>query len=214
MKFKFKSVFSIVTLGVSVIGIFLILKKPAPVAQPQTPAAIKANAQSFEQKMEALERVPQSVSPQDAVMQPAADSVSASQKAELHLTADEVDAALAQSLKAASSNKPALDTDVGTDGPVIKDQEVGFEGDVVHGQFLAQIAGKDVWVTISGHLGSKDGYATFNPTEFKVGEMNIPVSLVNPSLQKRLAEQHEQLKLPDYVGDLRVQDGELILRQK
>lgn len=202
------------TLGVSVIGIFLILKKPAPVAQPQTPAAIKANAQSFEQKMEALERVPQSVSPQDAVMQPAADSVSASQKAELHLTADEVDAALAQSLKAASSNKPALDTDVGTDGPVIKDQEVGFEGDVVHGQFLAQIAGKDVWVTISGHLGSKDGYATFNPTEFKVGEMNIPVSLVNPSLQKRLAEQHEQLKLPDYVGDLRVQDGELILRQK
>lgn len=202
------------TLGASVIGIFLLLKKPAPVAQPQTSAAIKANAQSFEQKIEELELVPQTVSPQDAVMQPAADSVPASQKAEVHLTSDEVDAALAQSLKSANPSKPALDTDVGSDAPVIKDQEVGFEGDVVHGQFLAQIAGKDVWVTISGHLGAKDGYATFDPTEFKVGEMNIPVSLVNPSLQKRLAEEHEQLKLPDYVGDLRVQDGELVLRQK
>jgi len=130
------------------------------------------------------------------------------------LTSDEVDAALAQSLKSANSSKPALDTEVGSDAPVIKEQEVGFEGDVVHGQFLAQLAGKDVWVTISGHLGAQDGYATFDPTEFKVGEMNIPVSLVNPSLQKRLAEQHEQLKLPDYVGDLRVQDGELILRRK
>ena len=214
MKFKLKSIVSIVSLGASVIGIFLILKKPAPVAYPQTSAAIKANAKSFEQKMEELERVPQTLSPQDAVMQPAADSVSASQKAEVHLTSDEVDAALAQSLKAAGSSKPALDTDVGTDGAVIKDQEVSFEGDVVHGQFLAQVAGKDVWVTISGHLGAKDGYATFDPTEFKVGEMNIPVSLVNPSLQKRLAEQHDQLKLPDYVGDLRVQDGELVLRQK
>ena len=203
-----------VSVCASVVGIFLLLKKPAPVALPQTSAAIKANAQSFEQKMEELERRPQSVSPQDAVMQPAADSGSASQKAEVHLTSDEVDAALAQSLKSANSSKPALDTEVGSDAPVIKEQEVGFEGDVVHGQFLAQLAGKDVWVTISGHLGAQDGYATFDPTEFKVGEMNIPVSLVNPSLQKRLAEQHEQLKLPDYVGDLRVQDGELILRRK
>jgi len=80
--------------------------------------------------------------------------------------------------------------------------------------FPGLLAGKDVWVTISGHLGSKDGYATFDPTEFKVGDMNVPVSLVNPTLQKKLAEQHDQLKLPDYVGDVRVQNGELVMQQK
>jgi hypothetical protein len=72
-----------------------------------------------------------------------------------------------------------------------------MDGDVVHGRFLTQIAGKDVWVTISGHMGEKDGYATFDPTEFKVGDMNVPVSLVNPALQRKLAEQRDRLKIPN-----------------
>jgi len=98
--------------------------------------------------------------------------------------------------------------------PNILDQQVSFDGDQVHGQFLTTIAGKNVWITVSGHLGSKDGYATFDPTEFKVGDLNIPVSLVNDALQKRLAEQRGQLKLPDNVGGLKVENGELVLTQK
>src|ERR1700688_144457 len=98
--------------------------------------------------------------------------------------------------------------------PPIKEQQVSFDGDVVHGQFLTVIAGKDVWVTVSGHLASKDGYATFEPTEFKVGGLSVPVSLVNPALQKKLAEQRDRLKLPDYVGDMKVQNGELVMQQK
>ena len=47
-----------------------------------------------------------------------------------------------------------------------------------------------------GRLGEKDGYATFDPTEFKVGDLDVPVSLVNPALQKKLAEQRDRLKLP------------------
>ena len=90
----------------------------------------------------------------------------------------------------------------------------GFDGDVAHGQFLTQIAGKDVWVTLAGHLGSKDGYATFDPTEFKVGDLNVPVSLVNDALQKKLAEQHDQLKLPNNVKDLKVENGELVFVEK
>ena len=80
-----------------------------------------------------------------------------------------------------------------------------LEGDVAHGQFLTQVAGKDIYVTLAGHLGSQDGYVTFDPTEFKVGDLSIPVSLVNSALQKKLAEQRDQLKLPDGVGSLRVQ---------
>jgi hypothetical protein len=91
---------------------------------------------------------------------------------------------------------------------------VSFDGDVAHGQFLTQIAGKDVWVTLSGHLGSKDGYATFDPSEFKVGDLNIPVSLVNDALQKKLIEQRDRLKLPDNVGGMKVENGELVMTQK
>ena len=93
-------------------------------------------------------------------------------------------------------------------------QVLYVDGDVAHGQFLTQIAGKDVWVTLSGHLGSKDGYATFDPTEFKVGDLNVPVSLVNDALQKKLNEQRDRLKLPDHVGGMKVENGELVMTQK
>ena len=63
-------------------------------------------------------------------------------------------------------------------------------------------------------MGAKDGYATFDPTEFKVGDLSVPVSLVNDQLQKRLQEQRDRLKLRDFVGDLRVEKGELVIREK
>jgi hypothetical protein len=81
--------------------------------------------------------------------------------------------------------------------PNIKDQQVTMDGDTVHGKFLTEIAGKEVWVTISGHMGEKDGFATFDPTEFKVGDLDVPVSLVNPALQRKLAEERDRLKVPN-----------------
>jgi hypothetical protein len=47
-----------------------------------------------------------------------------------------------------------------------------------------------------------------------VGDLNVPVSLVNPALQKKLAEQRDRMKLPNNVGDLKVQNGELVMQQK
>jgi hypothetical protein len=46
-------------------------------------------------------------------------------------------------------------------------------------------------------MGEKDGYATFDPTEFKVGDMEVPVSMVNPLLQRKMAEERDRLKLPN-----------------
>ena len=222
MKLKLDRIISIATLGASLVAIILVLKKPTPVAHPQTPAAIAANAQAFGQKMEQLEQAARQVptaSPSSGNFQPAPSAnqgvASSSQpKAEVHINSDEIGAALAQAAGAAGTGELSADSNIGSGAPTIKDQQVSFEGDVVHGQFLAEIAGKDVWVTVSGHLASKDGYATFEPTEFKVGDLNVPVSLVNPALQKKLAEQRDRLKLPDYVGDVKVQNGELVMQQK
>src|ERR1700686_855687 len=215
MKIKLGTIVRIATLLTSVVTLVMVLKKPVPVAQPQTPAAIAANAQSFGQKMEQFEQAAQQGSPAGGSYQAAAspdrETILPQAKAEVHLNSQEVGAALAQ---ATGSGQLTADSNIGSAAPTIKDQQVSFEGDVVHGQFLAEVAGKDVWVTVSGHLGSKDGYATFEPTEFKVGDLNVPVSLVNPALQKKLAEQQDRLKLPDYVGDVRVQNGELVMQQK
>ncbi len=227
MKIKLDRIISIATLVASIGAVFLVLKKPAPVAQHQTPAAIAANAQSFGQKMEQFEQATQSASPAPTISYqngPAQRQQAASYvplgspaKAEVHLNSDEVGAAIAQAVGAAGaagSAELSPDSNIGSGTPTIKDQQVSFDGDVVHGQFLTEIAGKDVWVTVSGHLASKDGYATFEPTEFKVGDLNVPVSLVNPALQKKLAEQRDRMKLPDNVGGMKVENGELVMQQK
>src|SRR2546426_6705997 len=205
MKGNVRRIISAAMLLTSVTAIFLVLKKP--VAQPRPVAAAAANAQSFQEKLLQLDRAKQ---PGEA-------------PAEVHLSSDEVSAAMAQAAGAippaavgGSSIAPASSPDVAstTGQPEVKDYQVNFDGDIARGQFLTQVAGKDVWVTLAGHLGSNDGYATFVPTEFKVGDLNIPVSLVNDALQKKLIEQRDRLKLPDNVDSIKVENGELVMTKK
>jgi hypothetical protein len=238
MIIKVDRIISIATLVASLVAVLLVLKRPAPVAQRQAPAAIEEHARSFDQKMAEFDQAtsqgssngpysgqPASGSSSDEQLsagQTSANPNSAYQaspstqneKPEVHINSDEVSAMLAQALGTAGGAGLSPDSNVGIGAPVIKDQQVSFDGDLVHGQFLTEIAGKDVWITISGHIGQKDGYATFDPTEFKVGDLNVPVSLVNPALQKKLAEQHDRLKLPDNVGGMKVENGELVMQGK
>jgi hypothetical protein len=217
-KLKIDRIISIATLLASVLAIVLVLKKPAPVGVPQPPAAIAAHAQSFDQKMAEFQAAVAQSSvttqttgvalPGTPVGAPSADI----SKPEVHITSDEVGAVLAQSLGNVEQLTP--DSNIGSGAPSIKDQQVTFDGDVVHGQFLTELAGKDVWITVSGHLGDKDGYASFEPTEFKVGDLSVPISLVNPALQKKLAEERDRLKLPDGVGGIKVENGQLVMQGK
>lgn len=210
-KYHIDRILSIATLLASLVAIVLVLKKPAPVAQKQPPAAIAEHAQSFDQKMAEFQQATQ---PQPSSSS-AGSSSSQNPKAEVRLNSDEISAVLAQSLgNAGGTASLTPDSNIGNAAPTIKDQQISFDGDLVHGQFLTEVAGKDVWITISGRIGEKDGYATFDPTEFKVGDLSVPVSLVNPTLQKKLAEQRDRLKLPDNVGAMKVENGELVMQQK
>jgi hypothetical protein len=214
-KWKWDRMISVATLGSSLIAIVLVLKKPHPVAPPMPAAVAAAKAESFQEKVEQFEQ------PKQPGQAPA----------EVHLSSDEISAAFAQaagmipipqtqSQQTASGLSPSsvpptsADAAFGPGQPEVKDYQVNFDGDVARGQFVTQIGGKDVYVTLAGHLGSKDGYATFDPTEFKVGDLSIPVSLVNEALQKRLTEQHDRLKLPDNVDGIKVENGELVMTGK
>jgi hypothetical protein len=215
MKIKIDRIISIATLTASVVALILVLKKPTPVAAPLPAPAVAANAQSFQNKI-------------DQLAQAQAQGQSG---AEVRLNAQEVAAALAQASGALSAepasgeaSPPAgggqsspngsLSGDLGPGDASVKDYQVNFEGDVAKGQFLTHIAGKDVWVTLEGHVGSKDGYATFEPTKIKIGDLEVPVSLVNDQLQKRLLEQRDRLKLPENVGGIKVENGEVVVTNK
>ncbi len=230
-KWKLDRIISIATLLSSVVAIVLVLKKPAPVAPPQPLANAAANVQSFEAKVEQLEQ------PKEPGQPPAEVRVTADEiRAAMAQAAGAIPLATAQVSGAASASPslpsasaqtppqpaPGLPTSVPSSAdspfaagtPDIKDYQVTFEGDIARGQFVANLGGKDVYVTLAGHLGSQNGYATFDPTEFKVGDLSIPVSLVNDALQKKLNEQRDRLKLPDNVGGIKVENGELVMTQR
>jgi len=174
-------------------------------------AEVAAHAESFQQKVESLAPPASTNVDEVPVPQPAS---------QVSLSTEEVQAALAQAndpVVAAAVGKAAQSAQadsseqisLGSSAPVVT-----FENDVVKGQFQTELAGKSVVVTVSGHLGAKDGYATFDPTEFKIGDMPVPVSLVNEALQKKMLEQRDRMKLPDFISDIGVQNGQLVIKRK
>ena len=215
---KLQRIISFATLAISILTLVLVLKRPAPVAPMLAPAAAAANAQSFQEKVNQL----------------AQPKTPGEGQSEVRMNSGELSAALAEAagLMPAAANSASGAPSGSSSGtpsstspaspamafpgavPNIKDYQVSMDGDIVRGQFLTQIAGKDVYLTLAGHLGSKDGYATFDATEIKVGDLSVPASLVNEVLQKKLTEQRDQLKLPNNVKDIKVENGELVFVEK
>ena len=208
MKITVKRIITALTLTGAVITVYQVLSKPQPVREPLAPETVRASAVSFDQKLQELS------TPRTPDRAPL----------EVHFTSDEVSAEVTQNLASPATPAPASKPDnsqptspnsVVSPGAVnVESYQVKLDGDIARGQFLSEIGGKDVYVTLAGHLGSQDGYVTFDPTEFKVGDLSIPVSLVNSALQKKLAEERDELKLPAGVATLRVENSELVITQK
>ena len=200
----------------AIIAIFLAFKSPSNPG-PQIDHAVQhQQAQLFEEKISSLESAHQQGS-----------------EAEVSLESGEVNAAIAQSLASPEAqarvkanvapaavnpgNKPANSSQADNSGDgQIKDARVEFSSDFITGYFTTQQYGKELHLTVSGRLGCKDGYATFEPTAFKIGDLSVPVSFVNPTLQKKLSEPetHEKLKLPEFVADLRIVNGRLFVVER
>jgi len=114
-----------------------------------------------------------------------------------------------------SENPAPTESEVGG-APDAKDVQVAFIGDEVIAQAKTRRYGRDIYVTVRGRLGADHGYLKFIPTGFKIGNLTVPVSLVEGPLNKKLAEPetHEKLRLPPFVADLRIENGELVIVQK
>ena len=196
-------------LASTLLGLYLLIKTPSRLsAQPQPVATVVAeNAKSFDSKLASLQEAHQR----------------GEAGAEVRMTADEVTAAVAASTPAQLTTTVARDPNSGNapagltpEQVPVQQTQVLFEGDEVKCQFAADLYGKQMYVTMSGRLGAADGYVTFQATSFQIGSMPVPISLVQSTLDKKLAEpeNREKLRLPDFVKDLRIENGELVLIEK
>jgi hypothetical protein len=186
-------------LAALVVVIILLLQKPQPVAAAMTQADRREKLQDFDSKLQDLE-----------------SSRERGDIAEAQFTAAEINAMFQARTQARPRGEAPSrnETTAAPDQvPEIRAAQVSFLDDQVTGQFVTDLYGKNVYVTVSGRLGVSNGYVTFDPTAFKIGDMPVPVSLVNSRLQSKLQEpeNHEKLKLPDYVSDLRVEQGQLVM---
>lgn len=186
------------------VALILLLKRPRRlvVQQVVSPATQAAQADAFQNKLGDLQQA----------------HASGQSGTEARITSEEVGAALAAANpQPSTSDVLNSSTSLSADQVSVKDQQVVFDGDQVKGQFTTAVAGKDVVVTFAGRLGSKDGYVDFVPTSFQVGSMPIPASLVQEAFQKKLLSDpgtREKLKLPDFVNDVKIENGQLVLSEK
>ena len=197
-------------LAVLVIVVLVMLKKPVPPAAlnhvpPPDPGA---RAASFDEKLNDLEKAHAGGYP-----------------AEVHLTSDELNSAFqrSQAQLPPAASAPAGNAQPATPPaaqpeapPQVKSMQFAMQGNEVVGQFVVERYGMDIYVTLSGQLSSKDGYVGLKPTLFKVGDLTVPIDWVDSTLQSKLSEpeNREKLKLPPFVSDIRVEDGELVIVEK
>lgn len=171
----------------------LMLKRPALLAEPApAESAIRRDSQSFQAKWVDLEQ-----------------AHSRGETSEFRFSAEEVNAAFQEALDR-RSDIPSQHS------PDVKPAQFFFAGDRVTGQFVANVHGKNLYLTVSGKLRVIDSYLTFELANMKIGDLPVPVSLVRLQLQNKLREpeNREKMKLPPYIADLRVENGQLVVQEK
>ena len=195
-------------LAVLLLVVVQMLRRPSPPTLPApTQQQALASAASFRSKLDSLAA--------------AHDQGSSGQEA--RFSEDELNAYIQQSTGAlpnpqdAGSATPApVNGSEDAAGSIIKKTSVGMVGDEMTLQIVVQRFGRDIYFTLAGKLSSDNGYATFHPTRCKLGELTMPLGFIDERLQQQLNQpgNREHLKLPDFIRDLRVENGELVIVEK
>jgi hypothetical protein len=199
-----------IILGGMAVTLFLLLKKPPAVADAIAPEAARQRSDEFQTKLAGLEQAHQR-----------------GETAEARFSSEEINAAFQRgpnepaAASGATQPTPAGGSEqnpaIPGQAPEISTTQVAFAGDHATGQFVVRgPGGKDIYLTISGKIKAVNGYASFEFTDGKIGDMPVPISLFNARLQEKLQEPETRpkLKLPDFVADIRVENGQLVMVEK
>jgi hypothetical protein len=95
----------------------------------------------------------------------------------------------------------------------VRDVKVHLAGDQVTAYVLFNLYGKDLSLTLEGHLSVQNGYLRLSPTRMMLGSLPIPQATVDRAASRLFdsPDNREQFRVPPDVRDLRVQNGELVI---
>ncbi len=174
-------------LGLSLLALLLVLRKPN---LPQAEASAEA-AKSFDQKLQQLEEAHQQGTSR-----------------EIRITEAELNSKLQESL-AGSPRRPPAGVEASRPAGTVH-----LEGDRIQGAFVVNLAGKDFYLVIGGTLGVAGRSLVFRPTDAQLGSLPLPLAVVEPKLRERLEspDVRERMKLPDSIKDIRIENGELVVQ--
>jgi hypothetical protein len=180
---KIYKIISWALLIATVVSFVLALRKPK--MQPVEVSAAAAN--SFDEKLAQLDKpAPAGAPPQ-----------------EIHISESELNSKLQQSLEAPTGDQAVQ----------MKAAEVHLVDDQAIATFTVSVEGKNVYVTLGGKIGDVNGQLQFDPTQVKMGSMPLPASLMSGALREKLNSPalRDQMRLPENIKDVRIENGELLL---
>ena len=197
-------VFALVTL------VLMFHKAPPPLVETSPQAAARA-----EEKLEQVER-----------------AVASGQPATLRLDETELNSYLASHLALAGNGAPNPAPAGGAQGAPnaasptpqeveemrsnVHDFKVQLVDDRVKAYVVFNVHGKDMTLQLEGRLRAQNGYLRFEPLSGEFGSLPIPQSALESAVQRLMdsPENHEKLKLPSEISDLRIQNGEVVASYK
>lgn len=120
----------------------------------------------------------------------------------------------------AASSAPAVDgVDAKTVAQVqstVKDVKIDMDGDLIKAYVVFDFHGKDLSLELDGHLGTHDGYLTFQPVAGKFGSLPLPQSALDAAVERLTSspQNREALKLSPDISNIRIVDSHAVVTYK
>jgi uncharacterized protein YpmS len=97
---------------------------------------------------------------------------------------------------------------------VLKAASVHLEGGEFVGVFTLDASGIELFLTMAGALGVQDGRLLIQPNSASLGQLPLPAPVFERILQRQFdsPDTRERLRLPDFIKDVRVENGELLVQ--
>jgi hypothetical protein len=99
-----------------------------------------------------------------------------------------------------------------SDAVTVKDMRVKLTDDRVHLYVVLNAHDNDLTLEVETKMHAENGDVVFDPISAKVGALSVPRSALESALH-RIEDSpvgRQQLRLPDYLSDIRVEGGKII----
>ena len=95
----------------------------------------------------------------------------------------------------------------------VRDLKVKLLEDRLRAYVVFDLHGKEMTLELEGRLHAVNGYLQFVPTGGAVGSLPLPQSALESALRRTMEapQNHEKLKLPPRLNDLRIEQGDVVI---